>query len=373
MIVSVRQRDLRPPATQLVSMTGDSIGRLVGLLALALTAGGCVQPLDVGSNLDPISHEAERIDDAGYVTDWDAGVPCGPFCAAEDGGSPLCAGDLLIGDIQGWQAFLERGCIHFSGNLKLQIQQQSQFDGGLQNDVLQSVSGNLWVQADLPSVTFSQLTTLGGTLDLALNAPGPFSSMGSPGLTTVTFPRLATAGSINVVGNPSLTTLWLPALTEVRGHLSIQANDSLVALNFPSLTAVRGSSIGVSNNPVLATLSLPVLGRLGLGFGVQSNPALTSLRLPAVTSAGAMYVTQNAALEDFEAPSLAAVTSLAVSSDDSLNSLSLPVLRVVSERLDVTDNPKLRQCLVDAVVLGLASAPPLYTGTHNDGMPNTCP
>ena len=330
------------------------VGFLVATVSL-LIGGGCFQPVNVGSDLQPIAN-VDQVD-GGVIRGPDGGVACGPECNPEDGGAASCSGDLLIGTQQQWDDFLALGCLHFSGSLSIRPDAPIPV---VTNDVLQTVSGKLFIVANPTSVSFPELTTVGGNVDIALNN----------NLTSVNFPRLASAGSVNVLGSPSLTSLELPALTTVRGNLTIQSN-GLTSVSLPALQTIRGTGLGIVNNPNLATISLPVLQAPGLWFSVKDNPALTSVILPALAVAESVGISRNDALVTVEAPLLATVIgSLEIAQNASLSTLFLSSLVTVSEGFNVYSNPRLSQCAVDALEAQLTTAPAARTVSNNDA---TCP
>jgi len=330
------------------------VGFLVTLFPV-LIAAGCFQPIDVGSDRQPIANVNEL--DGGWLRGPDGSVACGPECNPEDGGRAACSGDLVIGTQQQWDDFLALGCSHFSGSIDVRA------DGPIPvvtNEVLQTVSGHLRIVSNPTSVSFPELTTVGGTVDLAL----------SNNLTSVNLPLLTSAGSVNVLGNPLLTTLALPSLATVRGNLSIQSN-GVTSVTLPSLHTIRGTGMGIVNNPNLVTISLPALQAPGLRFAVTDNPALTSLNLPALAVAESLAVGRNDVLVTVEAPLLATVIgSLTIAENATLSMLFLPSLVTVGQDFYVDSNPRLPQCAVDALEAQLTTAPVTRTVSNNAA---TCP
>lgn len=239
----------------------------VAMVALGVLAGACVQSLDVGSNTAPIlSTGAGGIDD---LSGLDGSVPCGPECQSVDGGDPACAGPRTIHSAQEWEAFVQLGCTHFSGDL--------------------------------------------------------------------------------VVAAPDVTTLMAPVLQTVSGHLTVERNFALTSLNLPELTAV-GLNVNLSMNQALASVSLPKLTTCG-SMNINRTPALSTLDLAALTRVRAnLYIVETA-----------------------LTDLRLPALTLVKVIFNVSNNPQLRQCAVDAVLHQLVSVPMVPSATDNNGTPNTCP
>jgi hypothetical protein len=89
---------------------------------------------------------------------------------------------------------------------------------------------------------------------------------------------------------------------------------------------------------------------------------------------GDVEIYQHSELLSLNLPLLAAVGGLVRVSDNvKVSIVALPLLRTVTGSLGVTNNSSLRQCLVDAIKLGITMGPSIYVASGNNGMPNTCP
>ena len=83
---------------------------------------------------------------------------------------------------------------------------------------------------------------------------------GNPNLTSVTYTKLADAGSVSISGNPKLTSVALPALANQGGAFTIADNASLTSLSIPS--APSFDNFTLRNLPALKQLDAGKLGSI---------------------------------------------------------------------------------------------------------------
>jgi hypothetical protein len=238
---------------------------------------------------------------------------------------------------------------------------------------LSSVGGGLEV-AEVSGVTrveFPELLGVGSRLSV-----GPSAQLAS-----VSFPKLASAGDLFLQGNATLANVVLPELTSVPGSVALgypwetADTSALTTLSLPKLTSA--GYVTAWGCPVLTTLSLPRLVTVR-AVSITSNPALVSLSLPELTevleslSLGGFNsppgnpALGNAALVSISLPKLASVAAdVTVANNAALATFAGPLLRSIGGALTVKDNPVLPQCHVDALRLALTSGPASYTASGN--------
>ncbi|MCE7991268.1 MAG: choice-of-anchor D domain-containing protein [Roseivirga sp.] len=139
----------------------------------------------------------------------------------------------------------------------------------------------------LEELNLQQLRTVGGMMKIEL----PYSEIETPVFNNLEI----VGGDFLVVG----TIPEMPKLREVIGKLDIRSSgvNSNIDLNFPSLLTVSGDLIfqGLNNNPeALRSFSALKLEQVGGNISHET------------------FLTQNAAIKEFKAPSLKLVTSISV-------------------------------------------------------------
>jgi len=257
------------------------------------------------------------------------------------------------------------------------------------------------------------LTAVGGALDLrdnpALTSMQGLSALGSVGgpiylrgnaaLTGLSgLAGLTSALSLDISGNAELLSLaGLSGLTALSGELRISENAKLTSLeglgaltevgalalgDSGALTSVAGldglvatTTVLIERNPVLS--SLAALSHLTTATGVflDDNPQLASLAgLGGLTSlSDALSVKAQPALTTLAGISaLTSVRALTLVDNLGLTALGLGELTAVSDDFLVTGNTSLRQCLVDALLAQLTTAPTTVETSANDGV-GGCP
>ncbi|MEZ4268351.1 MAG: hypothetical protein R3F39_18460 [Myxococcota bacterium] len=237
------------------------------------------------------------------------------------------------------------------------------------------VEGDLALEID----NFAVELTLSGVVRIE----GALNLGGQSGAQTLRVPDLAAVGRISAVGTATdrlvldaLTVAgridaggalfsWLdaPILAEVTGDLRIGGRD-FAAMSAPKLAHVGGvyqhlagpfdthggfpalQSVGgdltLRPTPCLerdcegfeslgqASFPYPLLAAVGGALEIAATRAATTLALPALVSAGGLRVTENQAL----------------------TALSIPLLNAVPGNVDVSGNPLLPQCSIDATLSG---------------------
>lgn len=155
------------------------------------------------------------------------------------------------------------------------------------------VTGTLRIEAAPTSeLAFPALRVVGGAIFLSVDFSGEVSGP-DPGASSLSFPALTQAGSIELAGTLELATFSAPALTRV-GWLSISSNEALETLALDSLA--RAGDVEVAYNPALVTLSLPHLVEVN-SLRVEANEQLSALTAPALTTAlDSLRVLQNGQL-----------------------------------------------------------------------------
>lgn len=147
--------------------------------------------------------------------------------------------------------------------------------------------------------------------------------------TTVPLPALTTAGDIMISGAPHLTSLSFPAITSA-GAIGIQACNALASFSAPQLATA--SNVSVSWDPALTSFEVDSLASVAsVSFG---NVALTTLALPHITTLSSLNLSGMPVLASVDFSNLTAVTwSLYIESDPVLTALSFPALTSVSSLL----------------------------------------
>ena len=155
----------------------------------------------------------------------------------------------------------------------------------------------------------------------ALFKPGCNST---PLLTKMSFPRLESAGSIEIWATQALDELHLPALVSV-GKFRVEYNFLLTTLTLTSLEEITGSLTIIDG--ALETLSIPKLKSISGSFTVQDNFQLSNLMLPLLEETGGSLSLIAGMFESLFMPNLKSVgNSFTVSGNPHLHTLSIPDL-----------------------------------------------
>jgi hypothetical protein len=193
-------------------------------------------------------------------------------------------------------------------------------------------------------VALPHLRSIGGDL-LVTSSAG--EAVHLPALTS-------TGGSIGVSGNGALRVIDLPVLASIGyGWVQVILNSSLEAFDLPALTTPI--SLVVEQNAVMTRLSLPALPTLGY-LSVARNGALASVNLPALTEVvDDMSLMDLQALPVLDLPALQTVgtvqyaAGLTIYGLPAVTRISMPALRSVSSRFDVSYNLALQTLEVPAL------------------------
>src|SRR5690606_10808477 len=141
------------------------------------------------------------------------------------------------------------------------------------------VSGNLTIQGANNLTPLSNLTSVGGYLNIYNN----LSLTSLNGLSNLT----SVGGNLDIYDNPNLTNLdGLSNLTSVGGYLSIGSNPNLTNLDgLSNLTSV-GGDLGIYDNLSLTDISglqnidpASILSTYGLGLYIVGNTSLSVCNL----------------------------------------------------------------------------------------------
>ena len=143
-----------------------------------------------------------------------------------------------------------------------------------------------------------------------------------------------------------LTQLRLPILRRVGQRFSLVAG-KLASVSLPSL--LSADVLQVSNLPMLTELTLPVLEAAAL-LWISDNAALVSVTAPALPGVGGIFVEHNAALTMVDLSAVKTVErNILIAGNTQLRNLSFPALLEIKGALRITSNPKLPNCIAQAI------------------------
>jgi hypothetical protein len=240
--------------------------------------------------------------------------------------------------------------------------------GALSAPRLSQVDGTLSIEAE-------------GLTELALPAlrqvDGECAVSGARALTALFIPVLARCDAVRVTGNPELGVFDAPALAESR-WLALTDNRTLTTLALPLLDFAplqrpdlipygNEHFISLIDNPALGELALPALRSL-TSLTVSRNTQLRSITLPLAAGPAMMSIMANGLLESVRLPRLSGLVEIANLDADSLRDLDVGALREVNylrltaPSLRTLDLPSLESTAMfgaDAPTLVRFSAPKL--------------
>jgi hypothetical protein len=147
-------------------------------------------------------------------------------------------------------------------------------------------------------------------------------------LTTVNISGLTNLAEVVIQKNQKLTTFIAPNLISINSKLSIVSNEALTTISFPVLN--KASLTEVQNNTVLSSLSFPALGKVASDFNIANNKILSSISAPVLINTGNVLIKSNEILPSINFPSLKTTRIFNVTDNNSLSSLSLPLLDTAS-------------------------------------------
>lgn len=143
---------------------------------------------------------------------------------------------------------------------------------------LEEITGDLSIgpTVGLDEAAFNGLLRVGGTIRVASNGS----------LRGLFFPRLESAGRIEIENNAVLTTISMPRLAVVQGAAVIADNGGLELISAPLLATV-GKELVIAGH---AKLNLVELGRLSRvdAIRVEGNPQLAADVVETLTSKSAL-------------------------------------------------------------------------------------
>ena len=142
-------------------------------------------------------------------------------------------------------------------------------------------------------------------------------------LSTFVIPELVTVGSVlELYSNPSLVAFHLPALQSVGSDMSIYYNDTLTFFELNSLVKITGDLLLYCNDE-LESFNMLSLTTISDNFAIYDNGALSTFRLDKLTQIG-------------------------------------------GTAFEVSGNPALAQCLVDALLAQIVQSDALNTSFGNN-------
>ncbi|OQN99032.1 hypothetical protein B0A48_14893 [Cryoendolithus antarcticus] len=214
------------------------------------------------------------------------------------------------------------GCQTFTGSIAL----ATGTTGVIALNGIQEITGDL-VADNVTSVTQlsgDSLTTLGG--DFILN--------GMTVLTTLSFPRLATAKNINWVALPQLQGLSFTTGLQQTQSLLIE-NTQLGSLS--GINLQTAASVMISNNPYLQEVNMQ-LGNISNALAIEANGRNIAVTFPNLEWAFNITLRNVSAIS---MPSLAAVNGSLGFYSNFFESVNAPNLTTVGQSLSFVSNQKL--------------------------------
>ncbi|SHI31651.1 hypothetical protein SAMN04487911_10188 [Arenibacter nanhaiticus] len=139
--------------------------------------------------------------------------------------------------------------------------------------LLETISGRVIIKENpaLKDINLSKLKTLDDSVFITDN----------DAMSTLEIPKLETTSRLFIWGN-QLTSLEFPSL-ESAGSVDINKEDALSVLNLAKLRTVD-SDFSVERNVALTSLDISLLETIDGELKIQKNSALTTLELPSLTS-----------------------------------------------------------------------------------------
>lgn len=188
------------------------------------------------------------------------------------------------------------------------------------------------------------LMSVGGTLVIS------FSGTSLHGLE-----QLASVGGLDIANNPNLVDISaLEGLTSVSERLRLSGNPVLTEISFPALSTA--GALEITDHDLLTSISLPLLEALSptAGMVIAAAPALTTLDLPRLESPGSALVLQG--LSSLGSVSFPELVSVSDSEGAGLRleslgatSVSLPQLANVGGEVVIRDNAALPELALPAL------------------------
>lgn len=185
---------------------------------------------------------------------------------------------------------------------------------------LTTVGGSLNLQyySGLSATGFSKLTYIGGGIDVTLN---------SNALEELHFPALETAnGIINIERAPGITSIALPKVKHITSFIynkTSYGNYPLASLNLSALESIA-DEFYIRSIP-LESLSMPKLQSVGGNFTIWSLQSMTTMNTPALTKIGGkLYLSSTSLLASLDLSKVAEFGSLELVGCLKLTTISMP-------------------------------------------------
>lgn len=188
-------------------------------------------------------------------------------------------------------------------------------------------------------------------------------------------PQTTNPPGIDCPGNVEISTTadWVRfqqrGCARVLGSLVFaDAGVDLEIINDDRLEEVQGNALIQTQ---ASSVSFSRLVNVDGSLDVIANPRLVEIRLPALVTTGRLNVERNHFLPAFELERAEAIDSVVVHSNSVLEQLRLEL--TTARSVEIRNNPRLKQCLVDAFTARIDPAPEVTRVFGNDGTPNVCP
>lgn len=164
------------------------------------------------------------------------------------------------------------------GSLKIET------DGQLGNPLTMNVTPVIPVTDVVPGLNTYEAI---GSISVQLSGGGGYGGGGAFTATTVAFPELTYAYSVNIGSTTTLETISFPDLERLASSMYLSQNTALDTLDFPEL--ISCSTIDISYMPNLTNLNFPSLVTIG-NFGSNGDAGafsyINGTQFPAIRTAG---------------------------------------------------------------------------------------
>ncbi len=174
-------------------------------------------------------------------------------------------------------------------------------------------------------------------------------------------------GNLAVQSCPALASLdGLGELIEVTGLVTIYACDAMSRPGWPALRRI-GGSLGITTLPALEAVAFDGLERVGGRFSLENTGMIGWGGLEQLKEVGGLRIARNGALTDIGLPALASASGdVEIFENDALHALGLGAF-VSAPSIDVSDNPALPVCEVEALFERVSAASEVEWGNDEDG------
>lgn len=332
-----------------------SILRRVLILAIAVgMLAGCEQPCEVTTEVEVMSA---------------ADMEAISHCEVMQGQLIVMADDIETFSLPKLREIA--GAIYFNGAENLKSVRFDALERVDHTGIPRGTQAGIAFQLNpkLETVSFPRLTTVGsatrdGGIGVSLNGelrtlelPVLERLFGGVGLhdskvKALTLPRLKRLTELSVRNNTPLESVSLPDLEALESDLRINGQHLLHTLDLPKLRSIGSAPRGALEliDTGITELSFPDLETIGLSLTVERNFALVRIEVGGVMDVlPVMVVEENASLVELAMPHVLEVGTFRVRTNATLEALRFEDLREV-DGMEVTANPKLSRCVVDALV-----------------------